>query len=80
MPGENDPDGLPADGVDNPAATGLQRQQTDRPSRSSIRRRATHHRDQRRLLNAIELGRWLGARVIGQRLLQSNLQVPLPDA
>lgn len=62
-----------------PAAPGLLGQEPQGPSCAPLWRRTADHRDDRGLLTAIELRRWLWSRVFSQCLLQTTAQVPLPD-
>ena len=80
MPGENYPDGVVSDGVDDSSSAGFLSQQTQSPPCAALRRRPTDHRHARRLLGTVQLGRWLGPRIFGQRMLQASDQVPLRHA
>lgn len=79
MPGEDHSNRLVTDALYDPAPPSLLGQQPQGPPRAPIRRRPTHHRDDRGLLNAVEFGRRLRARVLPQRMLQPAFYVPLAD-
>jgi hypothetical protein len=59
---------------------GLLRHQPDRPPRPALRRWPAYHRDDRRLLRAVEQWRWLGARIVAQRVIETALEIALADA
>jgi hypothetical protein len=80
VPGENDSNGLPSYGVDNSAAARFLGQQSYGPPRATVRRRAAHHRDKGGLLDAVELGRGLRPRIVGERLGQAAVEVSLADS
>jgi hypothetical protein len=77
VPGENYPDCVVSDGVDDSSSAGFLSQQTKSPSCAALRRRPTDHRHDGRLLSTVQLGRWLGPRIFGQRMLQAGGQVSL---
>lgn len=79
MPGEDYPNRFVPHALYDPATAGLFGQQPKRPPRATLRWRTTHHRHDRGLLAAIELGRRLRSRVLRQRMLKTGPQVSLAD-
>jgi hypothetical protein len=59
---------------------GVLRHQSDRPPHPALRRWPAYHRDDRRLLRAVEQRRRLGARIVAQRMVKAALQIALADA
>jgi len=79
VPGEDYSDCVVADAVDYSAATGLLSQKPQRPPCSSLRWWPADHRDDGRLLAAVQLGCGLWSGVFSERVLQASVQVPLSD-
>ena len=79
MPGKYNADGLSSYRLDDATPGGFLGDQAHRPACAPLGGRSTNHRNQRRLLCTVELGRWLRPRVVLECLLKVTVAVALAD-